>query len=144
MLHFRKPQKTHIIYNNYSGKEPIKWSLHLQYKPLESTLSKGDLIRTVPRGDFARRRWEEPITSTKWQYYCTSSNSGKYGVDRPNTIVSQWNVTAVKWSQHGRSHECTIDWFSNWTGTSVDNGPRKSNNWLDQWLSGKLDTESRT
>ena len=22
------------------------------------------IIRTVPRGDFARRRWEEPITTT--------------------------------------------------------------------------------
>ena len=23
------------------------------------------IIRTLPRGDFARRRWEEPITTTK-------------------------------------------------------------------------------
>ena len=23
------------------------------------------IIRTVPRGDFARRQWEEPITTTK-------------------------------------------------------------------------------
>ena len=28
--------------------------------------------------------------------------------------------------------------FSNRTGTSVDDGARKSNNWLDQWQSGKL------
>ena len=34
-------------------------------------------------------------------------------------------------------------WFSNRTGTSVDNGARKSNNWLDQWQSGKLGTGSR-
>ena len=46
------------------------------------------IIRTVPRGDFARRRWEEPITTTKWHCYCTSSNSRKFGVDRPNTIIS--------------------------------------------------------
>ena len=46
------------------------------------------IIRTVPRGDFTRRRWEEPITTTKWQCYCTSSNSRKFGVDRPNTIIS--------------------------------------------------------
>ena len=26
-----------------------------------------------------------------------------------------------------------LGWFSNRTGTSVDDGPRKSNNWLDQW-----------
>ena len=49
------------------------------------------IIRTVPRGDYARRRWEEPITTTKWQtiiIYCTSSNRRKFGVDRPNTIIS--------------------------------------------------------
>ena len=51
------------------------------------------IIRTVPRGDVARRQWKEPITTTKWQCYCTSSNSRKFGVDRPNTIISQWNVT---------------------------------------------------
>ena len=34
-------------------------------------------------------------------------------------------------------------WFSNRTGASVDDGARKSNNWLDQWLSGKLCTGSR-
>ena len=34
-------------------------------------------------------------------------------------------------------------WFSNRTGTSVDVGARKSNNWLDEWQSGKLGTKSR-
>jgi len=33
--------------------------------------------------------------------------------------------------------------ISNRTGTSVDDGARKSNNWLDQWQGGKLDIESR-
>ena len=37
----------------------------------------------------------------------------------------------------------TIGRFSNRTGTSFDNGARKSNNWLDQWQSGKLGTRSR-
>ena len=36
-----------------------------------------------------------------------------------------------------------LGWLSNRPGTSVDNGARKSNNWLDQWLSGKLSTGSR-
>ena len=36
-----------------------------------------------------------------------------------------------------------IGWFSNRTETSVDDGARKSNNWLDQWLSVKLGTGSR-
>ena len=46
------------------------------------------IIRTVSGGDFARPRWEEPITTTKLRYYCTSSNNKKFGVDRPNTIIS--------------------------------------------------------
>ena len=48
----------------------------------------GFIIRTVPRGDFARRRWEEPITTTKWHCYFTSWNSRKSGADRPNKIIS--------------------------------------------------------
>ena len=36
-----------------------------------------------------------------------------------------------------------LGWFSNRTGTSVDDGARKSNNWLDQLQSGKLSTGSR-
>ena len=36
-----------------------------------------------------------------------------------------------------------LGWFSNRAGTSVDDGARKSNNWLDQWQSGKLNTGSR-
>ena len=34
-------------------------------------------------------------------------------------------------------------WFSNRTGTSVDDDARKSNSWLDQWLNGKLGSGSR-
>ena len=37
----------------------------------------------------------------------------------------------------------SIGWFSNRTGTSVDDGARKSNNWLNQWQSGKLGTGCR-
>ena len=37
----------------------------------------------------------------------------------------------------------TIGWFSNRTGTSFDDGARKSNNWLEQWQSEKLRTGSR-
>ena len=33
--------------------------------------------------------------------------------------------------------------FGNRTGTSVDDGGRRSNNWLDQWQSDKLGTRSR-
>ena len=34
-------------------------------------------------------------------------------------------------------------WFSNRTGTSVDDGERKLSNWLDQWQKSKLGTGSR-
>ena len=37
----------------------------------------------------------------------------------------------------------TIGLFSNRTGTSVDDGARKSNYRLDRWQSGKLSTGSR-
>ena len=37
---------------------------------------------------------------------------------------------------------CKLAWFSNRTGTSVDDGARKSDTWLDQWQSGKLGTKS--
>ena len=33
--------------------------------------------------------------------------------------------------------------LANRTGTSVDDGARKSNNWLDQWQSDKLGTGSQ-
>ena len=36
-----------------------------------------------------------------------------------------------------------IGWLSNRTGTSVVDGARKSNNWLDQWQRGKLRTGNR-
>ena len=36
-----------------------------------------------------------------------------------------------------------IGWFSNRTGTWVDDCARKLKNWLDQWQSGKLGTWSR-
>ena len=41
------------------------------------------------------------------------------------------------------SSSVILGWFSNRTGTSVDDGARISNNWLDQWQSGKLGTGSR-
>ena len=36
-----------------------------------------------------------------------------------------------------------LGWFSNRMRMSVDNGACKSNNWLDQWQSGKLGNGSR-
>ena len=38
---------------------------------------------------------------------------------------------------------CIVGWISNRMGTSVDDGARRSNNWLHQWQSGKLGTGSR-
>ena len=35
-----------------------------------------------------------------------------------------------------------LGWFSNKMGMAVENGTCKSNNWPDQWQSGKLGTES--
>ena len=47
-----------------------------------------------------------------------------------------WGVTGWK------SLILTLGWFRKRTGTSVDHGARKSNNWLDQWQGGKIGTGS--
>ena len=80
--------------NQGKNKDKLKAGAH-QMEPPSPIQALGDnsfpsrfIIGTVRRGDFARRQWEEPITTTKWQCYCTSSYSRKYGVDRPNTIIS--------------------------------------------------------
>ena len=39
--------------------------------------------------------------------------------------------------------DCSLPWLSNRTGTSVEDGARKTNNCLDQWQSGKLGIRSR-
>ena len=48
-------------------------------------------------------------------------------------------VMANRW----RCISWIFGWFSNRTGTSVADGVRKSNNWVDQWHSSKLGTGSR-
>ena len=53
---------------------------------------------------------------------------------------SSFQVPRVLNSSIGR---LIVGWFSKRTGASVDDGARKSNNWLDQWQSGKLSTGSR-
>ena len=53
----------------------------------------------------------------------------------------QWQL--LSFSFNGTRFKVLLGWFSNRTGTSVDDGVRKSNNWLDQWQSGKLGTGSR-
>ena len=52
------------------------------------------------------------------------------------------NSDSLTWSEVKVVNK-KIGWFSNRTGTSVDDGAGKSNNWLDQWQSGKLSTGSR-
>ena len=41
-----------------------------------------------------------------------------------------WEKKSILFS---KKESRTLGWFSKRTGTSVDNGVRKSNNWLDQW-----------
>ena len=52
------------------------------------------------------------------------------------------NSDSLTWSEVKDVNQ-KIGSFSNRTGTSVDDGASKSNNWLDQWQSGKLSTGSR-
>ena len=61
-------------------------------------------------------------------------------------LIVMWSPQkSEKWNRKSRESVVapSIGWFSNITGTLVDDCARKSNNWLDQWLSGKLGTGSR-
>ena len=60
---------------------------------------------------------------------------------RKNSSPKYWIFTSVLVGSSPRSS--LLGWFCNRTGTSVNDDARKSNNWLDQWHSGKLSTESR-
>ena len=62
----------------------------------------------------------------------------------PNWIVQAQTREAVPFLWRREDVVQTSPWkFTNRTGTSVDEGARKSNNWLEQWQSCKLGTESR-
>ena len=52
--------------------------------------------------------------------------------------ISQWDGLLARLLAYTQ-----LGWFSNRSGTPVDDGVRKLNNWLDQWQSGKLGTGSR-
>ena len=75
----------------HPSEEPMAQSLHLPYKPLESTLS-WFINRMVPSWGFVFRQWKELITTT---LCCSSSNARKCGIDRPNKIMSLWNVILI-------------------------------------------------
>ena len=59
-------------------------------------------------------------------------------------LACAWKQQAQVRTGAPRSFSHTVfGWFSNRTGTSVDDGARKSKNWLDQWQSDKVGTGSR-
>ena len=60
-----------------------------------------------------------------------------------NQTTPQYGRTESPYQTQDHLVTETVGWFSNRTGTSVDDGARKSNNWLDQWQSGKFSTASR-
>ena len=48
-------------------------------------------------------------------------------------ILNDWSVGKKSILFSKKESRKTLGWFSNRTGTSVHNGVRKTNNWLDQW-----------
>ena len=92
-------------------------------------------MRTQRTEGTAPKQWAGVIG---WENVCPAPT---LNWERPEITCSNALVSTIL------SPACTpsgiIGWFSNRTGTSVDDGARKSNNWLDQWQSGKSDTESR-
>ena len=80
--------QTALSLNRSPSKEPPSPVQAVGVNPFPSKF----IIRTFPRGHFARRQWEEPITTTKWQCYCTSSNSRKYGVQLHLTLFFHGDI----------------------------------------------------
>ena len=66
---------------------------------------------------------------------------GKIALRRSKTSLRCW--AASLWWRGWSRRKQTLGWFSNRTGTPVDDGARKSNNRLDQWHSCKWGTGSR-
>ena len=93
------------------------------------------------------RHYISPNIQSKISPLCPSYESKIIGtlsrsLRRP--LLRRCMVDAESWGEYV-TVACQISilsWFSNKTETSVDDGARKSNNWLDQWQSGKLSTGS--
>ena len=98
-------------------KPHLSW-LHARYK-----LSRV-VWTAVPRGDTSRSHTWNIVPAV-----------------RKNSSPEYWIFTSVLVGSSPRSS--LLGWFCNRTGTSVNDDARKSNNWLDQWHSGKLSTGSR-
>ena len=79
------------------------------------------------------------------QNQMTEASDGGTGRDESLYLVTHMPTkTRGKIKLLGTLCSSRLGWFSNRTGTSVNDGARKSDNWLDQWLSGKLGTGSRS
>ena len=59
--------------------------------------------------------------------------------------AGRMHLMKVRLPTHDTQHSIDLPatFVANRTGTSIDDGARKSNSWLDQWQSGKLGTGSR-
>ena len=102
------------------------------------------------------------LQSSFKKYRCACSRLESRAVPRTvwcfQACVNTWRNLQFDGQETGLSHSltvsrshiwslffgpcCKLAWFSNRTGTSVDDGARKSDTWLDQWQSGKLGTKS--
>ena len=57
-------------------------------------------------------------------------------------VCGSWVITRHQYGISAVVPWASLGWLSNRTGTSLDDGARKSNNWLDQMQSGKSGTGS--
>ena len=57
-------------------------------------------------------------------------------------VCGSWVMTRHQYGISAVVPWASLGWLSNRTGTSLDDGARKSNNWLDQMQSGKSGTGS--
>ena len=87
-------------------------------------------------------RLEQATAMVRFIYpWCSASAlRARSSANKFLTLFKFLEFSLRTWKLIGHS---TLGWFSKRTGTSVDNRACKSNNWLDQWQSGKLGTGSR-
>ena len=101
-----------------------------------------------------RRYWpgfNRPLSSSKNPRFQNEAKCTTFVV-KVSLFAWEWKIITIPKVAHltsfwyrgpGELGIGLLGWFSNRTGTSIDDGARKSNNWLDQWHSGKLGTGSR-
>ena len=120
-----------------------------QYQPLLGLYTEGSPV-LFNRPSLARIRFqmgsffwgpENFVNIINFEFFFKNCDS--FLVLWTGAIFKWRNTKDWKVTEQYTHQKMILGWFSNKTGTSVDEEVRKSNKWLDQWQSGELGTGSR-